>query len=133
MTQEDGRWSTEQAHVIYRHHTYHPVPNATKHNSNTFSILVVFFSTKAPLIRRVKLCFHIRLSDTLERDFESLKGKEVLTIMLSICALRLYCAVNGFLGCAEKEVASATEDEDLISSWKDVDLWVMHLGCAEAD
>ena len=27
----------------------------------------------------------------------------------------------------EKEVASATEVEDLISSWKYVDLWVMHL------
>ena len=73
--------------------------------------------------------FYIRLSDTLERDIESLKGKEVLTIMLSICALRWYWAINGFWGCVEKEVASATENEDLISSWKDVDLWVMHLGC----
>ena len=53
--------------------------------------------------------------------------------MLSICALRWYWAINGFWGCVEKEVASATEDEDLISSWKDVDLWVMHLGSAEAD
>ena len=39
-------------------------------------------------------------------------------------------AVNGLWGCSEKEVASATEDEDLISSWKDVDLWVMHVGYA---
>ena len=50
--------------------------------------------------------------------------------MLSICALRWYWAINGFCGCVEKEVASAAEDEDLISNWKDVDLWVMHLGCA---
>ena len=50
--------------------------------------------------------------------------------MLSICALRWYWAISGFWGCVEKEVASATGDEDLISSWKDVDLWVMHLGCA---
>ena len=54
----------------------------------------------------------------------------MLTIRLSICALRWYWAISGFWGCVEKEVASAAEDEDLISSWKDVGLWVMDLGCA---
>ena len=86
-----------------------------------FAIFSPSSSAKAPWTRRVKLCFHIRLSDTLERDDESLKGKEVLTIMLSICALRWYWAINGFWGCVEKEVASAAEDEDLKSSGKDVD------------